>query len=200
MEEYTTEEGEKEEAKYGDFKRWFQDNLRIIISIAIVVIIAGGIYSYSKRTDAPTVSDEAASTENTEADSATNSATTNEATNNTEEKKVSNGEKSAVATAPGQETETGYIETAMAGEGSTKLARKALADYLEKNPDSVLTKEHKIYIEDFLRKQQPRKSVHVGTTMEFSKDSIQKAISTSKTLTAHQLKNLEKYSARVSNL
>ena len=40
-------------------KRWLQDNLRIIISIVIVVAIAGGIYSYSKRSQAPVVSEEA---------------------------------------------------------------------------------------------------------------------------------------------
>jgi len=47
---------------------------------------------------------------------------------------------------------------------------------LEKNPDSTLTPEHKIYIEDFLRKNIPQKRVFTGTSAEFSKDMIQNAI------------------------
>ena len=37
----------------GKFKNWLQDNIRIILSVLIVVAIAAGIYSYSKRTEAP---------------------------------------------------------------------------------------------------------------------------------------------------
>ena len=47
MEEYTPEEKNE---KVEELKRWFQDNLRIIVSVAIVIVIAGGIYSYSKMT------------------------------------------------------------------------------------------------------------------------------------------------------
>jgi hypothetical protein len=59
-----------------------------------------------------------------------------------------------------RETETAFVETAVAGEGSTHLARHALANYLEKNTDSSLTGEHKVYIEDYLRKHVAQKSVH----------------------------------------
>ena len=63
------------------------------------------------------------------------------------------------------------------------------------------TKEHKIYIEDYLRKNISQKGgVHVGTSLEFSKDLVQKAIAQSKTLNERQLKNLQKYSARVTSL
>ncbi len=39
----------------GNIKVWFQENLRMVVSVVIVVAIAGGIYSYSKRTEAPTI-------------------------------------------------------------------------------------------------------------------------------------------------
>ena len=39
-------------------KVWFQENLRMIVSIVIVVVIAVGIYAYSKRTQAPTAQKE----------------------------------------------------------------------------------------------------------------------------------------------
>ncbi len=82
----------------------------------------------------------------------------------------------------------------------TKLARRALANYLEKNPDSALTPEHKIYIEDFLRKNVPPQRVFVGTSLEFSKDLIQKAIANSKNLNEKQLNNLHKYAVLVPSL
>ncbi|HEX8973911.1 MAG TPA: hypothetical protein VF817_00285 [Patescibacteria group bacterium] len=185
MEEHTQET----QIEANQFKRWFQDNLRIIISVAIVVLIAGGIYSYSKRTDAPVVS--GTSTENT-ADSNTSSSDQTDAS--------SDNSKQAVTAPASQETESSFVETAGKGESLTVLARRATANYLEKNPDSSLTKEHKIYIEDYLRKNAKKTPVRVGSSVEFSKDLIQKAIGASKNLNERQLNNLKKFSARVSSL
>jgi len=169
-------------------KQWVQDNLRIIISVIIVVLIAGGIYSYSKRTEAPMneQANQAAVTEQ-------NTTSNNPATTQDNSKKVA-------PAASSQETEASFVETAGKGDGMTVLARRALANYLEKNPDSVLTPEHKIYIEDYLRKNVPSKRVFVGTSVEFSKDLIQNAITKSKTLNDAQLKNLHKYTLRVPSL
>lgn len=198
MEEYTPET-ETQEEKSEQLKRWFQDNLRIIISVAIVIIIAGGIYSYSKRTDSPIVADQQQATEESDA-------TTDEekVADKTEEAKVTENKDTKPAVSPAQtskETEVSFVETAGRGDGLTVLARRATANYLEKNQDSTLTKEHKIYIEDYLRKAVGQKGgVRVGTNVEFSKDLIQKAIAASKTLNENQLKNLQKYSARVSSL
>lgn len=194
-------EGETSQDK---IKQWFQDNLRIIISVLIVVLIAGGIYSYSKRTQAPTAStpsdviseetsDNTASTEKSAA------ATTDQGKNSA----VSDGaitKERVSSAATSQETETSFVETAGKGDGMTTLARKSLANYLEKNPDSALTAEHKIYIEDYLRKHVTQKRVFVGTSVEFSKDLVKTAIESSKTLTPNQLNNLHKYAVRVPSL
>ena len=176
-------------------KQWFQDNLRIIVSIFIVVIIAAGIYSYSNRSQnvdqkeqtqqSDILKDLAKDNDQTTTDDTKSSDTTNKT--------------SSVTTS--QETDQSFIETAGKGDGTTKLARKALADYLEKNPDSSLTPEHKIYIEDYLRKNVGHKGkVQIGTSVEFSKSLIGDAISKSKNLTAGQLKNLHKYAVRVPSL
>ena len=194
MEEYTPE---VQESTTEDLKRWFQDNLRIVISIVIVVVIAGGIYSYSKRGETPLVADQ--STEKTATDTASTDTTSAPTDQTVTTDSTAKPEVSSVATS--KETETSFVETAGKGGSLTVLARKATADYLEKNQDSSLTKEHKIYIEDFLRKNVPATGgVHVGTSVEFSKDLIQKAIAQSKTLNENQLKNLQKYSARVSSI
>lgn len=217
MEEYTSE-NETQDSTSDRAKRWFQDNLRIIVSIVIVAIIAGGIYSYSKRSNAPLATEEIASTETVNEEEGAvkisdEQAQEEETAGKQEESATQKQEtaKAETATAPkteevtsaatSKETGSSFVETAVRGEGSTHLARRALANYLEKNPDSALTKEHKIYIEDYLRKNVGAKgAVHAGTQIEFSKDLIQKSIEQSKGLTESQLKNLQKYSARVSSL
>lgn len=181
MEESTQEKG-------GKMRFWLQDNLRIIISILIVFVIALGIYSYSKRTQLPgeelQVSEE----------------TTQENKGSTPQEKTTESATEKEAPAISQETEQSFIESAAKGDGMTTLARRALANYLEKNPDTALTAEHKIYIEDFLRKRVPTKRIFSGTSVEFSKSLIEDAIAKSKNLNERQLKNLHKYAVRVPSL
>lgn len=196
MEEQNQSE-ETQQEEISSNKQWLQDNLRIIVSIAIVILIAGGIYSYSERTEAPVV-DNQASTEVVENENGTITEGA-EVTAKEENKNQAPEVKKVEGTS--QETETAFVETAGKGEGATHLARRALANYLEKNQDSSLVAEQKIYIEDYLRKNSATgKQMHVGSSMEFSKDNIQKAIEKSKALNENQLKNLKKYSSRVSSL
>ncbi|MFZ2976108.1 MAG: hypothetical protein WA055_05785 [Candidatus Moraniibacteriota bacterium] len=183
---------EEDSSMQSKVKEWLEDNMRIIVSILIVILIAGGIYSYSNRTESPEV-DEPTIALNEE-----NSSTIKEEQAN-DTSMIGEKETSSVATS--QETESSLIETAIKGDSQTKLARRALADFLEKNPDSALTAEHKIYIEDYLRKNSGhRGKVSVGTSIEFSKDLIKDAISKSKNLNENQLKNLHKYAVRVPSL
>jgi hypothetical protein len=196
-----------EEGTVKKVQSWIQENLRIITSVFIVGVIAIGIYSYSGRslpTEVNGVGGQTASSDtekiaeegNAEAkDSSTNKTSTDTTT------KAAEPVKAAVE-APAEtsrETETSFVETAQAKQGLTHLARKATANYLEKNADSSITAEHKIYIEDYLRKKVGHQGgVRVGTSVEFSKDLIQQAVAASKNLNERQLENLKKYSARVS--
>jgi uncharacterized membrane protein YfhO len=185
-----------EEINQATAKQWLQDNLRVIISILIVVAIAGGIYSYSKRSEESMMTKEATVEEGISLENL--AVTTDQVAENAATKK-SDVKETPEATS--QETEKSFVETAGRGDGTTVLARRALANYLEKNQDTTLSAEHKIYIEDYLRKKASYKgSVHVGTSVEFSKDLIQEAIGRSKTLNERQLKNLHKYAVRVPSL
>ena len=194
----------------GNAKQWLQDNLRIIISIVIVIAIAGGIYSYSKRSQEVVITDEEMSEEITidedlllgdedaeeiMEDSEEDTETTKKAV---EEVAV---DEQVTSAATSKETDGSFIETAGSGDGTTHLARRALANYLEKNPDSELLPEHKIYIEDYLRKKVGfQGGVHVGTSVEFSKSLIQDAIGQAKGLNDAQIKNLSKYTVLVPSL
>jgi hypothetical protein len=195
-------------------KVWFSENLRMIVSIVIVVVIAGGIYSYSKRSQSPSVGNETAVTEQNpegkisviggETDKNTSEKTSEQGQETTEQPAEKTNEaatgSNVVSGQTSQETGISFTETAVKGDSTTKLARKALANYLEKNPDANLTAEHKIYIEDFLRRQVKDGRLKIGETREFSKDTIAKAIEKSKGLSEKQLKNLQKYSQRVPDL
>ena len=197
-----------------NMKEWFQENLRMIVSIVIVVVIAGGIYAYSKRNQTSTMKNEAAVSEegqgkisvvggdNTtggENQAAQNQPSEQAATQSETAQKATSGAQTP-AVAPSKETDNSFVETAARGDSTTKLARRALANYLEKNPDASLTAEHKIYIEDFLRRQVKDGHLKISDSREFSKDSIAKAIAKSKSLSDKQLKNLQKFSQRVPGL
>ncbi len=221
-------------------KKWLQENLRIIVSVLIVALIASSIYSYSKRgekvatntgdknveiekilddisnqneegnkeeqnadEEKQAVTEEAATTENEQVSDANENQeeVIKPEPENKEEAQVTNEDSAKTqpqTEAVTKETENSFIESASPGNGLTNLARKALAHYLEKNPDSSLTPEHKIYIEDYLRKNVNYQGrIYTGTTVEFSKDLIKKAIDASKNLNNAQLQNLHKYAVNV---
>ncbi len=205
----TSEEKNEETSENGreKMKEWFAENLRMIVSIVIVIVIAGGIYSYSKRAQAPSAPKEISSIEensegkiNVIGGDAETSKDQKETSEPVEQKVESSENNQSAQAQTSQETETSFVETATKGDGSTNLARRALANYLEKNPDSSLTAEHKIYIEDFLRRQVKSGNLKIGDTREFSKSMIANAIEKSKGLSEKQLENLQKYSQRVPSL
>ena len=201
MEEEIKNEETTEEAGQSKTSQWIQDNMRVIISILIVVAIAGGIYSYSKRTEAPTIDNEQIAQDQISIDELGTEGAKSEEVKAAEGQKTEKPAEKAAPARFSQETENAFVETAGAGDSATVLARQALANYLEKNQDSALTAEHKIYIEDYLRKNVSFKGrVFVGTSIEFSKSLIQEAVAKSKNLNDRQLKNLHKYAVRVPSL
>jgi len=214
-------ETENTDTAFGKIKEWSQENIRIIVSVLIVFLIASSIYSYSKRgeesveiaeknSDIEEILEDlsAMDSENAEISDSVVTDETNSAIEEPTDETVIQEEVTAtesseetqkpqqVATA--QETENSFIESAQAGDGTTHLARRALAHYLEKNADSTLTNEHKVYIEDYLRKNVNfQGKTNIGTSVEFSKNLIKEAITASKNLSDSQLKNLQKYSQAV---
>lgn len=202
------------------FKEWVQENLRIIVSVLIVFLIASSIYSYSKRGEESTqVAEENTEIENILSDLSSEEDNKNSDSTETEGEKVAVEKETTAAQetkkeevkaeepkkevkeagSESKETDSSFVEVAQRGDGTTHLARRALAHYLEKNPDSTLTAEHKIYIEDYLRKNvSPKGHIAIGSSVDFSKDLIKQAIGASKNLNDAQLRNLQKYSAHVN--
>ena len=238
--EYDRDEDHEEEGTVG---QWLQDNLRIIISIIIVVLLAAGIYSYSQRTNAPQIADEDADeelmllTDEEDAmldddaddfdalvdgdDADTDGGETKKKSMLERVKEIATGakkdsdeieeiaqevmEEESTTTPTGgmsRETAQSFIQTAAPGDGLTHLARHAVANHLEKNPDPAITSPHKIYLEDYLQKNVGFQSsaIHPGTTVEFNKDLIRQSIDKAKLLSDAQLQNLQRYVALVPGL
>lgn len=179
---------------------WIQENLRIIVSVFIVAAIALGIYSYSQRSEIASENEDIAQLLDTKGEKpATDDQAMTADTKDTTMTAPKAENKVAVPQELSQETETAFVEKAAKGEGSTHLARRALAHYLEKNPDSSISGEHKVYIEDYLRKHATTKGwVNPGQSIEFSKDAIREAIESSKNLNQYQLNHLKQFSHKVS--
>jgi len=94
-----------------------------------------------------------------------------------------------------------YTQVAKKGQGVTHLARQALSSYLTSaKPQMSLSREQKVYIEDYLKDQATLRHLAVGQKLAFSSDSISKGIELSQKLSPAKLKNLTKYANRVPSL
>jgi len=179
----------------------------VVLPIIAILILVGGVYLYTKQRHPSfeqTPEQVASVTE------VATSTSTEEVSKDKETKPdfkklniVAEGDRIEKITSesPKTKTETGEIftEKAQKGDGVTHLARRALKEYLQKHPHKDLTKEHKIYIEDYLKDKTGSRPLAIGEEISFSADLIEEAINASQKLNSAQLKNLEKYSARVSS-
>lgn len=94
-----------------------------------------------------------------------------------------------------------FVQKAAAGQGITHLARGALQDYLTSvKPQMTISREQKIYIEDYLKDTITPQKITPGKELSFSRETIEEAIELSQTLTPKEFNNLTQYANRVSSL
>lgn len=87
-----------------------------------------------------------------------------------------------------------YTETAVFGDGITHLARRALEEYIRETGDGAdLSKEKKIYIEDYMQNRTGSEKIEIGHQETFSEGLIKEAISRANNLSEKSLENLRKY-------
>lgn len=171
---------------------WIKENFStIILPLIAIILLAFGIYFYSiTPSQAPPVQTSPKVTTETKKDSAS-------------EKPQDVAKQETVGTG-GPEAEVfieKYIEKAASGEGITHLARKALKRYLSSEGVSLsLTKEHKIYIEDYMKDMIGSFKLKVGQEISFSTSLIKDGIAKAQKLSVNSLNNLKKYSRLVPSL
>ncbi len=203
----------------GKAKDWSYENWQTILVILIVLIVGMSAYNYNQQNN---LSNENPSSvaiiDNNESESI-NTDETSENKEEVSEVDIENKDQAEAAREDneieieadereGENTEeednpiistsndSGKIYTVYAnhGEGITHLARRALNEYLqETGEESELTREHKIYIEDYLQNRIGTESIEVNHQETFSETLMKEAISSAKQLTPSSINNLKKY-------
>lgn len=172
-----------------NFMNRIKESPRTVSAIIIVVIVAAAIYAFSGNKGqnelaltSPSASPETSGTPETSPSVSPVGAASPSAT-------------PSVAPAA-RTTDSEYIEVAQKGDGLTHLARRATTRYLaDHKAEYTVTDEHRIYIEDYIRKHMEQGRVKVGTEKTVSFDLVQKALESAGKLTPKQLKNLTKYTS-----
>jgi len=192
--------GEKSGQSSGSDSWMGRNRSNIILSIIGILIIAGGIYLYSnyQKSNQPGNAEQqttqqqnnqgAVKPEQVNIGSQTNQpATTLSATDKAEVINYENAE---------------FTVKANKGAGVTHLARAAAKEYLEAHPElkKNVTPEHKIYIEDYLKRKTGSFALTVGQQLTFDDNLIKEAIDNSQKLNQAQLQNLHKYVLLVPSL
>jgi len=181
---------------------WTKENFStIILPLIAIVLLALGIYFYSSPTaKTPITTDTKKEITQIPQDKQKNQ----DLSKKTQEQNAQNVQKDSNKKdgtgGPEVEKIENYTEKAAKGEGVTHLARKALKRYLSLEPASSLTKEHKIYIEDYMKDRIGSFKLKVGQEITFSSSLIKEAISSAMKLTQNQLNNLKQYSKLVPSL
>lgn len=96
-------------------------------------------------------------------------------------------------------TDTGYTETAQAGDGVTHLARRATTRWLADNDAGyTVTQEHRIYIEDYIKDHTGTKGLGLGEQKTISYDLLKEAVTAAGQLNAQQLQHLGHYTSALT--
>jgi hypothetical protein len=84
------------------------------------------------------------------------------------------------------------------GDSRVLLARKALAEYLGKNPGESLSNGQKLFIEENLRRKIENPKLVIGEVVEFAVADVESAIAQAKRLTQSQLEAWERYAKEIN--
>lgn len=216
-------EGGENEGKKGEIADWFKTNWKMILATIVVICIGVGVYAYYDKYQAEeeeetneeiVLEEEALGELDGELDEEAVADGENETGEEyAEENNEENNEESEEPEWTEEETDgeivsfeeneefKGYVVAAQKGEGITHLARRALAEYVaDKGNGEDLTKEHKIYIEDYMQNRTGTEYLQLEETRSFSENLIEEAIGASRTLGDKQLENLEQFSELVPSL
>jgi len=177
-----------------------KESPRTVSALIIIVIVAAAIYAFSGNDQQPEVTtpaEEAATTETQEAGTTEGEVTSETAAPQAQPAQPVSAQQIASESAELPEasrTDEGYVETAVAGDGVTHLARRAATRYLSENEAGyAITNEHRIYIEDYIKDNIGSRGLALGENQTISFELIKEAITAAGQLNEQQLKNLSKY-------
>ncbi|MCK4591896.1 hypothetical protein KAT63_00480 [Candidatus Parcubacteria bacterium] len=195
-------------------KNWSYENWQTILVVLIVLIVGISAYNYNQQNNdnlnpAIIVDDDKSSendkeneiennnTEESDQEAVAENKDQEEAAqedNKTELNKNTNKEKIEKVSSSSDDYGKTYTVSANSGEGITHLSRRALEIYIQETANgSDLTKEQKIYAEDYIQNRTGNEKINIGHQETFSESLIKDAISNANNLSEKSLKNLTKY-------
>ncbi len=192
------------------FMNRVKESPRTVSAVIIVLIVAAAIYAFSGNDSQQIAQEETGAPEENVELSADETAQ-KEATSTPEQSSDKQPAAAADSATPApvdksalmedsktlpeaRTTDTAYVEVAQTGDGLTHLARRAATRYLaDREAGYAITNEHRIYIEDYIRKHVDQHPVSIGMEETISFDLIKEAVESAGKLTEPQLKNLTKY-------
>lgn len=176
--EYEQDDKENE----GGILARLRESPRTVSALIVILIIAAAIYAFSgeqsrqQEQQSPLSTRQAESTQEV----LTDTSTTGQPQQDQQPASVPTG--------------TGYVETAESGDGITHLSRRATQRYLSENAVGwEVTKEHRIYVEDYIKDRIGSKKLALGESMTIPFEVITEALEVARTLTPSQLENLSQY-------
>jgi hypothetical protein len=179
----------------GGLMERIQESPRTVSALIIILIVAAAIYAFSGRQDPNATPDSTPQvteagdevtdeTEDSEDATPTSTPADGAATTKQPQKELPQARK----------TDSGYEEVAQPGDGVTHLARRATSRWLQENQAGYdVSKEHQIYIEDYIQKKMAKRSLTIGEQQTISFDLVKEAVDNAKNLSESQLKNLSHY-------
>ena len=175
----------------GWWRRFSRNRSNIILSIIGILIIAGGIYLYSNYQNSKTLNPQEISQNQENQEGVVKPGEINLGGQGSSSQNQTAQGKAQIVNAQGNK----ITVKAEKGAGITHLARKALGQYLDQNPDlkNSITPEHKIFIEDYLKDKTGTYGLKIGQELSFDNGLIKDAIDQAMKLNAKQLQNLHKY-------
>lgn len=166
-----------------------KESPRTVSALIIILIVAAAIYAFSGPKQ-PTGSPATGS--DTPEPTSTLVATTTPATGTTAPSP--SRRPASTPLPPASRTDSAYVEVAQRGNGVTHLARRATDRWLSENKAGYdVTKEHRIYIEDYIKDRLGRKPLQLGQTQAIPFDLIKDAVASAQKLSPQQLKHLSQY-------
>jgi len=101
-----------------------------------------------------------------------------------------------------EETSGDYTFRAEPGDGVTHLARRAVANYLENNPDQAekVTPAHKIYMETVLTRNNYQGSLDLEETVNFSESEVEQVVQDAIELPEDEVEDWQPYVSTVSSI
>lgn len=205
---------ERGEGWGGKTSRWLKENFSsVVLPLIALIVLGSGVYLYTQQR--PSIEQDSFAVDVTDENIQVNG---KGAGKQDEQQAASDQKEGPQPAAKGSEVGTGgafvvqlprVIETdgnyrlaASSGNGITHLARYALSVYIENEGAdnfSDLTPEHKVYIEDWLAKQQPSYPAWLTPDQElsWSKEQITQGVQAARQLTPRQLENLKQFSGRI---